>query len=391
MAESKASSPSAAPPTVEVTPVQTRRDLEAFIALPWRLYRGDPNWVPPLRRLQNELFSLEHNPFYKHADVQLFLAHRGGQIVGRVSAQVDHEHNRYHHERTGFFGFFESENDPTIAQALLGTTESWLRERGMHASRGPLSFSSNGEAGMLAEPFDRPPAILMPYNPRYYLNMMEACGYEKCKDLFAWLWEYQTVPFGPARIVQELRERPEVKVRRANMGRFKEEVATILELYNDAWSETWGFVPATKAEADQMARDLKLIADTHIVPIVEIDGVPAGVALAVPNLNEAIHDLDGKLFPFGAVKLLWRLKVRRVKSGRLLLLGIKKEFRTRKYAGLAYLLCDEIYRGATERGYKWAEFSWTLEDNGLINHMIEKIGAKHYKTYRVFEKSLTAV
>ena len=172
------------------------------------------------------------------------------------------------------------------------------------------------------------------------------------------------------------------------MRRFNGEVRTILDLYNEAWSENWGFVPATKAEAEQMARELKLIADPQIVPFVEVDGQAAGVALAVPNLNEAIHDLNGKLFPFGFIKLLWRLKVRRPKSGRLLLLGVKKEFRTRRYAGLAYLLCDEIYRGAMARGFEWAEFSWTLEQNALINSLITKVGCTRYKTYRVYEKAL---
>ena len=191
-------------------------------------------------------------------------------------------------------------------------------------------------------------------------------------------------------MAEELRSRPEVTVRRASLRRFNQEVHTVLALYNEAWRDNWGFVPATEAEAQQMARELKLIVDPNIVPLVEVDGVPAGVALAVPNLHEAIHDLNGRLFPLGIFKLLWRLKVRRPRSGRLLLLGVKKEFRTRRYAGLAYLLCDEIYRGATERGYGWAEFSWTLEDNKLINAIITKVGAEHYKTYRIYEKALAS-
>jgi hypothetical protein len=261
----------------------------------------------------------------------------------------------------------------------------------MDRIRGPLNFSTNGEVGFLANAFDQPPNVLMPYTHSYYLPLVERCGYAKVKDLFAWRWQAQPVPAGsPARMAAELRARPEVAVRRANMKRFRQEVRTILDLYNDAWAQNWGFVPATDAEAEAMAHDLKLIVDPDIVPVVEVNGQPAGVALAIPNLNEAIRDLNGRLFPFGFLKLLWRLKVRRVRSGRLLILGIKKEFRTRQYAGLAYLLCDEIYRGATERGYEWAEFSWTLEDNHLINNIIEKVGAKHYKTYRLYEKALTA-
>ncbi len=371
-----------------VTPVSGKRDLDAFIKLPWRLYAGNPNWTPPLLRLQGELFSSKHNPFFQHADVQLFLARRDGEVVGRISAQIDHEHNRYHNEHTGFFGFFESEDDPAITEVLLSTAETWLRDRGMERVRGPLSFSINGESGFLVEGFDLPAQILMPYTLPHYLGLVEQCGYAKVQDLYAWRWGAQPVPRGPAKIVAELRARPEVTVRRASIRRFDQEVRTILDIFNEAWSENWGFVPATAAEAKQMASDLRLIVDPNIVPFVEIGGKPAGVALAVPNLNEAIHDLDGKLFPFGFLKLIWRLKVRRVKTGRLILLGVKKEYRTRRYAGLAYLLCDEIYRGAAERGYKWAEFGWTLEDNKLMNSMIMRVGCERYKTYRVYEKAL---
>jgi hypothetical protein len=370
--------------------VEGREDLDAFIKLPWRLYADSPNWVAPLLRMQEELFSPKHNAFFEHADVQLFLARRGGRVAGRISAQVDHEHNRYHGERTGFFGFFESDDDPAVARALLGAAEEWLRGRGMDRLHGPMNFSANAEIGFLVEGHSMPPMVLMPYTHEYYLALVEGCGYSKAKELYAWRWQAQPVPPGsPEKMVAELRSRPEVTVRRARMKDFRKEVSTILDLYNESFSENWGFVPATEAEADAMARDLKLLVDPDIVPVVEVEGVPAGVALAIPNLNEASRDLNGRLFPFGFLKLLWRLKVRRVRSGRLVILGIKREFRTRKYAGLAYLLCDEIYRGATERGYEWAEFGWTLEDNNAINNIIQKVRAERYKVYRIYEKSLT--
>jgi hypothetical protein len=283
-AVNKASSPSVpATSAVKVTPVRGKADLELFIKLPWRIYRGNRNWVPPLLRFQHEMFSPKHNPFFEHADVELFLARRGDNVAGRISAQIDHEHNRYHQERTGFFGFFECEDDPTIASALLHAAEDWLRARGIERIRGPLNFSINGEIGFLAEGFDSPPQILMPYTQGYYLHLLERADYVKVQDLYAWRWESQPVPEGPARMVRDLRSRPEVRVRIANMKRFDEEVRTILQLYNEAWSENWGFVPATEAEARQMSRDLKLIADPHLVPFVEIDGKPVGVALAVPN------------------------------------------------------------------------------------------------------------
>ncbi len=385
------SSLKAAPPTTEVrvSPVVSKKDLDAFIRLPYRLYADNPNWVAPLLMLEKQRFSPKHNAFYKHADVALFVARRGDRVVGRISAQVDTEHNRYHSEHTGFFGFYESEDDPDVARALLTTAEDWLRERGMDSIRGPLSFSVNGEVGFLMDGFDLAPLPLMPYTQRYYLPLMEGAGYTKAKDLFAWRWERVTIPDGPPRrMVDALRARPDIKVRRARMKDFRQEVDTILELYNDAWSANWGFVPATRAEADQMSNDLKLVVDPAIVPFVEVNGVPAGVALALPNINWAMQPLKGHLFPFGWLRLLWRLKVRRPESGRLLLLGIKKEFRTREYAGLAYLLCDEIYLAANDRGYNWAEFGWTLEDNGLINALIKKIGAEQYKSYRIYEKPL---
>jgi len=345
--------------------------------------------VPPLLRLQAELFSPKKNAFYRHADVQLFLAHKDGRPAGRISAHIDREHNRYWNECTGFFGFFECEDDPGVAAALLSTAEEWARQRGMDGIRGPMNFSTNGEVGFLVEGHDSPPMVMMPYTHAYYPGLVEGAGYTKAKDLLAWRWQQQPVPEGPARMVKELRTRPEISLRRPNMKRFGEEVRTILDLYNDAWSENWGFVPATDAEAEDMVRDLKFLVDPEIVPFVEVNGVPAGVGLAVPNLNEAIYDLNGRLFPFGWVKLLWRLKVRHVKSGRLVLLGIKKEFRTRQYAGLAYLICDEFYHSAVFRSLEWAEFSWTLEDNGLVNSLIRKVGAEHYKTYRIYEKALS--
>lgn len=374
---------------VTIRQVTSKADLKAFIRLPWRLYAHDPNWVPPLLYLQRQQFSPQHNPFFAHADVRLFLAERAGQVVGRVSAQIDYEHNRYHGERTGFFGFFEAENDPALARALLGAAEDWLAGRGMDRIRGPLSFSMNGEVGLLIEGYDWPPTVLMPYSPPYYRDLVERCGYVKCKDLFAWRYDGTEIPERAKRMVEALRQMPEVKVRTAEMRCFNEEVRTILDIVNSAWSDNWGFVPVTETEAQKLAHGLRLIVDPNVVLLAEVNGTPAATLVSLPNLNEAIHDLNGRLFPFGFLKLLWRLKVRGLTSGRLILMGVKKEYRTRRYAGLAYLLCAELYRRAKTRGYEWAEFSWTLEDNRLINAMIEHIGCRHYKTYRLYEKVLT--
>ena len=300
--------------------------------------------------MEKRRFSAKHNAFCQHADVQLFLALLDGRPVGRISAHIDHEHNRYHDERTGFFGFLECGDDADVAEALFVAAESWLRIRGMESVRGPLNFSINGEVGLLIDGFDSPPLPLMPYSQPYYPSFLEQSGYAKAKDLYAWTWGMEPVPDGPPRrMVNELRARPDVTIRRVRMKNFRQEVGIILEMFNDAWSANWGFVPATEAEADEMSSDLKMVIDARMVPVVEVNGVPAGVALAVPNFNWAIQPLNGRLFPFGWLRFLWRLKIRRPKTGRLMLLGIKKEFCTREYAGLAYLLCDEVYLGLRHR------------------------------------------
>jgi len=375
--------------SVTVASVSGRRDLDAFIKLPFGLYRDDPNWVPPLFYTERHRFNPKTNPFLQHADHQLFVARRNGQVVGRISAQVDNEHNRFHEERTGFFGFFESEDDPETARALFGAAEGWLKERGMDTARGPLSFSINQEVGLLVEGFDTPPMIMMAYSRPYYGRLIKGAGFEKAKDLFAWRYDTETVPPKARRAVDELRQRPDITIRTGDMSRFDEEISTILDVFNSTWSDNWGFVPVTPAEARRMGKDLRVIADPNLAIIVEVKGNVAGVVLAVPNLNEAIHDLNGHLFPLGWARLLWRLKVSRIKTGRLMILGVKKEYRTRRYLAMAYLLCDEVYRRARDGGYQWAEFSWTLEDNNAVNAIVRNVGCHVYKTYRIYEKPLS--
>ncbi|OGO46952.1 MAG: hypothetical protein A2W34_06280 [Chloroflexi bacterium RBG_16_64_32] len=374
---------------VTVTPVSGRHDLDAFIKLPFRLYEDDPNWVPPLLYLERQRFAPKTNPFLQHADHQLFLARRDGKVVGRISAQVDHEHNRFHQDRTGFFGFFESEDEPETARALLDAAEDWLRARDMEAVRGPLSFSINQEVGLLIDGFGMPPMIMTPHARPYYGPLIEEAGFHKVKDLYAWRYDTETVPPKARRAVDELRQRPDITIRTGDIRRFDEEIATILEVFNSTWSDNWGFVPVTPAEASHLGQEMRQIADTNLVIIVEVQGETAGVVLALPNINEAIHDLNGHLFPLGWAKLLWRLKVSHLKTGRLMILGVKKEFRTRRYLALAYLLCDEVYRRARDGGYRWAEFSWTLEDNNAVNTIIRNVGCHIYKTYRLYEKPLS--
>ena len=371
-----------------VTCVSNRKELNEFIQVPRHIYAGNPHWSRPLSLLQRQELTAKHNPFFKHAEVKLFLARKNGRVIGRTSAQVDHLHNRVHCEQTGFFGFFECPDDHQAAAALTGAAGAWLKERGMERIRGPLSLSINGEAGILVEGFDSPPQFRMPYTPPYYADLLEGAGFQKIKDLFAWHFVWNSPSERALQSVSRLRQHPGVTVRIADMGKFRQEVRTILDIFNEAWSENWGFVPMTNEEAKKLGDDLKLIIDPNVAVVVEIEGRPAGMILGVPNLNEATRDLNGSLFPLGFLKLLWRIKRRKVRNGRVLLMGVRKEYRKREFAALPYLLIDEITRRGSGCGYQWAELSWTLEDNQAINAIISKMGCARYKTYRLYQKEL---
>ena len=373
---------------ITVAEVSGRRDLSEFIKLPYDLYAGCPHWTPPLKRFQRRDFSPRRNPYYQHAEVALFLARQNGQPAGRISAQVDQEHLRQHNDNVGFFGFFECQNDADVAAALARAAADWLRERGMSRARGPLSFSINGEAGILLQGSDSPPQIRMPYTPPYYPQLLESAGFRKIKDLYAWLYQWNHPSNNAMQVAERMRQRDDIVVRTVNMGDFYQEIAIIVDIFNEAWADNWGFVPMTPAESQQMAGDLKLIADRNVAVIVEINGRPAGMIVAVPNLNQAIGDLAGNLFPVGWLKLLWRVKMRRIRNGRVFIMGVRQEYRNREYAALPYLLIDEIARRGRARGYDWAELSWTLEDNHLTNNILSKMGCQRYKTYRIYEQDL---
>ena len=374
--------------SITVAEVSGAAELSEFIHLPYAIYANHPQWVPPLKRYQRRDLSPNRNPYFQHAAVKLFIARRHGQPVGRLSAQVDSEHNRRHNDNTGFFGYFESHNDPEVAAALTAAAAEWLKTQGMQRLRGPLSFSINGEAGILLDGFDAPPQVRMPYNPPYYPQLLESAGFRKAKDLYAWLFQWHRPAANTTQSVAGLRNHPDILIRPVNMRQFDNEIRSIVDIFNEAWAENWGFVPMTAAESKQMAGDLKLIADPNVAVIVEIAGHPAGMIVAVPNLNEAIRDLKGNLFPWGLVKLIWRIKTRQIRNGRVFIMGVRQEYRKRKYAALPYLLIDEITRRGRARGYHWAELSWTLEDNHLTNNILEKMGCQRYKTYRIYEQDV---
>lgn len=376
---------------IDVTPVQSSADRAEFIRLPWRLYRDDAQWIPPLKFDLRAKLDPKKNPFFHHAEAQLFLARRGGEVVGRISAQIDHEHLRIHGDKAGFFGFYESDDDPAIAKALFAAAEAWLRSKNMASARGPYSWNINDEAGLLIDGFDTPPMPFMVHSRPYYPALFEKAGYGKTKDLFAWKYQTGDYPERVKKAHDDFLKLPNVRIRQLDPKHIEREVRMVVEIFNDAWKENWGFIPWTEEEVVKLAKDLKMILDPRIALIAEIDGKPAAVAVAIPNLNEAIRDLDGNIFPFGLFKLLWRLKFRGVSSARLAMLGIKKEYRNvRQYAALSLAIYAEMNTRGKEAGYRFGELSWTLEDNGPVNTGIRVMGGKVYKVYRMYEKTLSA-
>jgi GNAT superfamily N-acetyltransferase len=372
--------------TVEVSPVRSRRDREAFISLPFRLYGNDPNWVPPLRQDIAKLIAPARHPFHGHASVELFLARREGRATGRIAAIENRAHNDFHGERIGFFGLFETERDQETAGALLDAASAWLGARGLVALRGPASFSTNEECALLVEGFESPPCIMMTYNPPFYMDLLEAAGFSKAKDLLAYYLAEGRVPEILIARARQVAARTGVTVRPMNMKRYRAEVELVKAIYNKAWERNWGFVPMTDEEMDHMAKELKPVVDPNLVLFLETPSGPAGFTLALPDANAAlIHVRDGRLWPFGIIKLLWH--IRRVHRLRVLTLGLLPEFRRQGLDNLLYL---ELYQRGTGRGYTSGEFSWILEDNGAMNRALEKIGARVYKRYRFYERPIPA-
>lgn len=375
--------------TIEIRTHRPGDKLDDFIRLQDRVYREDGAYIAPLEfDLRNRL-NPRKNPYFDHAEAIFFTAWRDGQCVGRCSAQVDRAHLEIHQDETGFFGFFDTIDDQEVAEALIEAASGWLRSRGMKKIRGPYSLSINDEVGVLVDGFEHPPSIMMTHARPYQHQLLEAMGFEKAKDLYAWHYVVEEPPERAKRAHAQICAMPEVSFRSVDRKKMDEEVQIILEIFNDAWSENWGFVPLSKAEVKKMAEDLVLILDPNIAFFVELEGRPVAVCLALPNLNEAIRDLNGKLLPFGFLKLLYRLKVKRVRSARLVILGIRRELRgVKRYGGLSTAMYVELVRRGARAGYETCELGWTLEDNRLINLGIKAMRGKIYKTYRIYEKSL---
>lgn len=374
---------------VEIVEVPFGTDTDRFLNVGRTVYAGDPTWVCPLDLDMKDRFNPKKNPFFEHAEGTTFIARKHGRDVGRITAQIDHEHIKRYADARGFFGFLDTIDDAGVCKALLDAAEAWLKKRGMKHMRGPMNLSINEEMGTLIEGFDTPPMVLMPHARRYQAALIERCGLAKEKDVFAWHYEVGEPPKRARKAHDDVLALPEVKIRTLDMKKMESETRLMMDIFNDAWSENWGFVPLTERELEKMAADLKMIAIPDLMLLAEVDGEPAAISVALPNLHEMIGDLNGKLFPFGLPKLLWRLKVKGPRSARLIILGIRKKYRhVKKLGGLSAALYVEMNDRGKKMGMQWGELSWTLEDNAPVNLGIKMMGGKVYKKYRVFTKDI---
>ena len=368
---------------------RSRSDVGRFLDVAERLYRNDPNWVAPLRSDVAKVLS-DENPFFRHAEIQLFVARRGATDVGRIAAILDRGHNAFHGEKAAFFGFFESENDPETAGLLFDAAAVWARERKMTVLRGPANPSLNDEAGLLVDGFGSPPVFMMTYNPAYYVPLLEGAGFRKAKDLLAYWFDVGPEPFERlTRLVDRVRRRePDVAVRSITKKSLTADLPAVREVYNSAWEKNWGFVPMTEEEMDFMAGRLKPLLDEKFVFLAERrreDGSlePIAFLMAMPDFNVSVAAAKGRLLPFGWLKFL--LAQKKIKTLRVLTLGIKREYRMR---GINAVMFESGLRAALERGLTGVEVSWLLEDNDVIINTVKMWGGRLYKTYRMYERGI---
>ena len=372
---------------LRIVKVGNRNTLNDFISLLWPIYREDPAWVPPLK-LERRMQVSPNNPYFEHATFSSWVAYRGKQPVGRISAQIDRLHLEQYQDATGFFGMLESEDRSETFQTLLMTAENWLRERGMQRIAGPYNLSINQELGLLVDGFDTPPVVMMGHARPYYAERIEACGYSGEKDLLAYIID---ADFKHPRAMQTILERGKknIETRLIRKSDFKEELNLIRDIFNDAWSENWGFIPWTDSEFQHLGKDLKMLVDEDLVMFASVGGEPAAFMVILPNLNEVIRDLNGRLLPFGWLKILWRLKVKYPQTARIPLMGVRRQYHdSMPGAALAFSVIAGLQPYAIEHGIKQLELSWILQDNKGMRNILEAIGGRVYKTYRIYSKTL---
>ncbi len=376
-------------PSIEVTQVNSPKELSAFIKFPWRIYTNDPAWVPPLLIERKEFLSRKH-PFYEHGDSALFLARSGGEIVGRIMASDDPNYNALHGSNVGCFGLFESIDDPAVAAALFEAAADWLRRKGRDEIMGPIDYSTNYVCGLLIDGFQHPPMLLTSHNPPYYGALIERWGFEKIMDLYAWWFaDPADAAVRLRRLANALKKRLEVvSFRPVNLRDIVADGRRIRDIYNEAWRNNWGYVPFTEKEFDYMTKELKPLVVPELAIIAEVAGQPVGFILAIPDINVALrHVKNGRLttfgLPIGLAKILYYKG--KTKTARLIALGVVPKFRRHGIAEM--LVLRVIEEGMHKRGFT-PELSLTLENNHMINRFLEAIGAARYKTYRIYRRAL---
>ncbi len=370
---------------INIYPVQTKNDLMKFIKFQWRIYKGDPHWIPPLIIDRKKILDRNKNPFFLHSEMELFLAEKNGELVGRIAAIKNDIHNKVHNDKVGFFGFFECVNEQQAANALFSKAGEWLRSKGLTHMRGPANPSSNDEYGLLVDGFDDSPRLLMTYNPSYYIQLCENYGLTKAKDLYAYKLEYEKVTnVSKIERVQDIaRRRYNLKISPLDMKDFDNELKKVKYVYNKAWEPNWGFIPMTDEEINAMAKDLKMLVEPELVLFGEIDGKVIGFSLVMLDYNQIFKKLNGHLFPFGFIKLFTRKK--KIDWVRIITLGIIPEYQKR---GLDAVFYYEIVHRAKKLGITRGEASWVLEDNEMMNRGALMMEGELYKKYRIYEISI---
>ena len=373
---------------VSIVEVKSAYDKKRFIEFPYELLSGNKYWVEPLRFDVKNNLDTKKNPFYKHSRLKLWLAISEGKVVGRIAGIINDNHNEFHDEKTGFFGFFECVNDREISKKLFDMAAEFSRNEGMNILRGPVNPSTNDECGLLVDSFDIPPVMLMPYNPAYYKDLVTSYGFSKAKDLIAfdidrYVIKDEKMMQKLERVANMIMKRENITFRNVNLKDFKNEVQKVREIYNDAWSKNWGFVPMTEEEFNFIADHLKMIVDPDFIQFAEHNGNPIGFSLAVPDINLAIKGLNGKLFPFGIFKFLTNKK--KINRLRVIIMGVKKDYQK---MGIDAGFYRDVIKAGDRKNYIGAEIGWVLEDNFAMRQTAEKLGAKPSKTYRIYDKAL---
>lgn len=376
------------PVPVTVVTVGTRKTVRDWLRVPYSVFARDPAWVAPLDFLERRRISPKHAPFFGFGAVQLFLAYRGDKPVGRISAQINRRHLELYHDNCGHFGFFDCENDPEAARALVDAAAKWLRGRGMSRMVGPENFSLNEECGCLVSGFETPPAIMMTHARRWTGSLLESCGLAKEMDLYAYRVERGKIPKQISEVAQLARQSAGVSIRQFDMQHWADEVRTVGDIFNDAWSENWGFVPFSTAEIDSLISEMRSLFRGHYGRFVLVNNEPVGVIVGLPNINHAIAPFNGRLLPFNWLKLWWALRKERIPSARVLLLGVKKAYKATPVGGLLLMLMvDEFIAQMKYHDLDWAEFSWVLEANTRVTSIAERLGPP-IKIYRIYSKAL---